>query len=193
MNAPDPTNPHAEVLGGAEPRNTCNGGASSEADLRSAPQDEEVGGSAPRLRAARRADLPVIMAMLADDILGRDREGGADEVVAAAFAEIERDPNSTIWVIERDGQVIGCAQLTCIAGLSQRGMKRGLIEAVRIASEARGGGLGRWFVGGLIGKARAAGCGVVQLTSDKRRTDAHRFYENLGFARSHEGFKLRLI
>ena len=132
------------------------------------------------------------MAMLADDILGRDREGGADEAVSAAFEEIERDPNSTVWVVERDGRVVGCAQLTCIPGLARRAMRRGLIESVRVASEARGGGLGRWFVGELIGKAREAGCGVVQLTTDKRRHDAHRFYESLGFVASHEGYKLML-
>lgn len=146
----------------------------------------------PRLRPARRQDLPAIMAMLADDFLGREREGGADEAVAAAFDEIEQDRNSTLWVIEREGRVVGCAQLTCIAGLSQRGMKRGLIEAVRVSAEARGAGLGRWLIGELIGKAREAGCGMVQLTTDKRRTDAHRFYESLGFVASHEGFKLKL-
>lgn len=146
----------------------------------------------PFLRTARREDLPAIMAMLADDVLGREREGGADEAVAAAFDDIERDANSAIWVVERGGRVLGCAQLTCIAGLAQRAMKRALIESVRIASDARGGGLGRWFMGELIAKAREAGCGVVQLTSDKRRADAHRFYESLGFARSHEGFKLKL-
>jgi len=146
----------------------------------------------PVLRPARRGDLPAIQAMLADDILGRDREGGADEAVAAAFEEIERDPKSTFWVVERAGRVVGCAQLTCIPGLASRGTKRGLVESVRIASELRGKGLGRWLMGELIAKAREAGCGIVQLTSDKRRADAHRFYEGLGFARSHEGFKLKL-
>ncbi|HMO30641.1 GNAT family N-acetyltransferase [Enterovirga sp.] len=144
------------------------------------------------LRPARREDLPAVMAMLADDILGRNREGGADAAVARAFEEIAADPRSTFWVVERSGSVIGCAQLTVLPGLSRRGMKRGLIESVRIASGARGRGLGRWFVGELIAKAREAGCGLVQLTSDKRREDAHRFYTNLGFAMSHEGFKLML-
>ena len=146
----------------------------------------------PRLREARRDDLPAIMAMLADDTLGRDREGGAEEAVAAAFDEIAADRNSTIWLVEREGEVIGCAQLTCIPGLARRALKRGLIESVRIASGHRGDGLGRWFIGKLIETAREAGCGVVQLTSDKRRTDAHRFYTGLGFAMSHEGFKLML-
>lgn len=149
-------------------------------------------GAEPFLRPARREDLPAIKAMLADDILGKDREGGQDEAVAAAFEEIEQDPKSTFWVVERDGRVVGCAQLSCIPGLASRGMKRGLVESVRVTSELRGQGLGRWFMAELIAKAREAGCGVVQLTSDKRRAEAHRFYENLGFKRSHEGFKLTL-
>ncbi|TDR89146.1 GNAT family N-acetyltransferase [Enterovirga rhinocerotis] len=146
----------------------------------------------PRLRLARSEDLPAIMAMLADDILGREREGGADAAVADAFDEIARDPKSAIWVVELDGSVVGCAQLTCLPGLARRAMRRGLVESVRIASDRRGLGLGHWFMRALIEKAREAGCGVVQLTSDKRRTDAHRFYDRLGFVRSHEGFKLML-
>lgn len=146
----------------------------------------------PNLRPARRADLPAIMALLADDVLGRDREGGAQDAVATAFDEIEADPKSTIWVVERNGLVIGCAQLTVIPGLARQAMKRGLIESVRIVSSQRGQGIGRWLIAALADKAREAGCGVLQLTSDKRRTDAHRFYESLGFAMSHEGFKLML-
>lgn len=147
----------------------------------------------PILREARRDDLPVIMAMLADDVLSREREGGAEAAaVATAFDEIAADPRSAVWLVEQDGRVVGCAQLTCIPGLAQRGMTRGVIESVRIASGHRGRGLGRWFMGRLVEKAREAGCAMVQLTSDKRRTDAHRFYVGLGFAMSHEGFKLKL-
>ncbi len=146
----------------------------------------------PLVRSARRDDLPAILALLADDDLSQGREGGADDAVAAAFDEIERDPTSTIYVVEEAGQVIGCAQLTCVPGLARRALKRGLVEAVRIASDRRGQGLGRWFMADLVERARAAGCGVVQLTSDKRRLDAHRFYESLGFSMSHEGFKLLL-
>lgn len=146
----------------------------------------------PTLRIARREDLPAVMALLADDPFSAGREGGADEAVAAAFAEIERDPGSHVYVVELEGRLIGCAQLTIVPGLARRALKRGLIEAVRIASDLRGRGLGRWFIRQLIERARAAGCGVVQLTSDKRRLDAHRFYVDLGFAMSHEGFKLVL-
>lgn len=144
------------------------------------------------MRPARRDDLPAIMAMLADDEFSVGREGGADEAVSAAFEEIERDPNSTVFVLERDGRVVGCAQLTVIPGLARRGLKRGVIEAVRIASDRRNRGLGGEFVGELVAEARSRGCGMVQLTSDKRRHDAHRFYASLGFAMSHEGFKLVL-
>jgi GNAT superfamily N-acetyltransferase len=146
----------------------------------------------PEMRAARRDDLEAIKALLADDPISAGRESGADETVAAAFDEIEQDGNSTIYVLERDGRIIGCAQLTIIAGLARRGLKRGLIEAVRVASDLRGQGLGRDFIRRLVEEARARGCGVVQLTSDKRRHDAHRFYLSLGFAMSHEGFKLDL-
>ena len=91
-----------------------------------------------------------------------------------------------------EGRIIGCGQLTVTPGLARRAVKRGTIEAVRIASDLRGQGLGRSFIRTLVDRAREAGCGQVQLTSDKRRTDAHRFYESLGFKLSHEGFKLLL-
>lgn len=146
----------------------------------------------PDMRPARREDLEAIKALLADDPFSIGREGGADEAVAAAFAEIERSGMSTIYVLEQDGRLIGCAQLTVIPGLARRALKRGLIEAVRIASDLRGQGLGRDFIRRLIEEARAKGCGLVKLTSDKRRHDAHRFYRSLGFAMSHEGFKLAI-
>ena len=147
----------------------------------------------PRIRPAARADLPAIVRLLGDDGIGKSREGEPDDpVFAAAFAAIERDPNNTIYVIDLQGEVAGCAQLTLIPGLSRHGATRALIEAVRVSSAHRGEGLGRWFFEQLIAKAREAGCSLVQLTSDKRRTDAHRFYEALGFVASHEGYKLAL-
>ena len=144
------------------------------------------------LRLATRADIPAILALLADDALGRTREGGADAPVEAAFAEIQADPNNAIYVADIAGTVVGCAQLTVIPGLSRRGLRRAQIESVRVSSRRRGEGLGRWFFEELIALARRKGCGLVQLTSDKRRTDAHRFYGSLGFVASHEGFKLTL-
>ena len=146
----------------------------------------------PPLRPATAADLPAIVRLLADDELGQAREGADESLYAAAFAAIERDPNNTVFVIDLGGAVAGCAQLTVIPGLSRRAVTRGQIESVRVASGHRGEGLGRWFMEALIDAARARGCGLVQLTSDTRRADAHRFYESLGFTPSHVGFKLAL-
>ena len=146
----------------------------------------------PRVRVARRADLPSIMALLADDPFSHGREDGFTPAAEAAFAEVEAHPGTAVHVLELDDRIIGCAQLTVVPGLARRALKRGVIEAVRIASDLRGQGHGRVFIGALVEEARRAGCGVVQLTSDKKRTDAHRFYRGLGFAMSHDGFKLML-
>jgi GNAT superfamily N-acetyltransferase len=147
-------------------------------------------------REARRADVPAIVAMLADDFLGAAREtlGAAqlDDAYWAAFDAIAADPRNRLMVADLDGQVAGTLQLTLLPGLSRHGMLRGQIEAVRVAASARGQGLGRKMIGWAVEEARRAGCGLVQLTSDKRREDAIRFYESLGFAASHEGLKLYL-
>lgn len=132
------------------------------------------------------------MRLLADDPIGRARESGDAGAYAAAFAAVEADPNNLLFVVETDGEVAGCAQLTLIPGLSRGGMWRGLIEAVRVAAGRQGEGLGRFLMGELIRTARERGCGLLQLTSDKDRPEAHRFYESLGFEASHLGFKLRL-
>jgi GNAT superfamily N-acetyltransferase len=143
-------------------------------------------------RVATAADLPAIVALLADDVLGAAREAPGDPAYAAAFAAIAADPNQLLAVAERDGRVVGCLQLTFMPGLSHRGAWRGQIESVRIAADQRGTGLGRLFLGWAIEQCRARGCRMVQLTTDKSRADARRFYESLGFAASHEGMKLRL-
>ena len=151
--------------------------------------------SAPTFRAAREDDLAAIIAMLADDDLGRGRETRGEQLSPAylrAFAEITASPDSRIVVAERDGAIVGCLQLTVVPGLSRQGARRGLIEAVRVASAARGGGIGEALMHHAIALAKAAGCRLVQLTSDKRRTRAHEFYRRLGFEASHEGFKLEL-
>jgi GNAT superfamily N-acetyltransferase len=146
-------------------------------------------------RRATATDLPVIIGLLADDELGHQREDATVPLNAsylAAFAAIDRDPNQLLAVVVRDDAVIGCLQLTFIPGLSRLGMWRGQIESVRIASAERGGGLGRILFEWAIAECRSRGCGLVQLTTDKRRPDAYRFYEALGFAASHEGMKLSL-
>jgi GNAT superfamily N-acetyltransferase len=148
-------------------------------------------------RDARRADVPAIVALLADDILGAAREAAAagdqlDEAYLLAFEQIEADPRTRLIVAEADGQVAGTLQLNLLPGLSRHGMLRAQIEAVRVAAPHRGRGLGRTMIEWVIGQAREQGCGLVQLTSDKRRPDAIRFYESLGFSASHEGLKLSL-
>ncbi|TRL40487.1 GNAT family N-acetyltransferase [Rhizobium straminoryzae] len=148
------------------------------------------------IRKAAHRDLGAIVAMLADDALGLSREVVSDPVDSryeAAFAAIDADPNQLLAVVVRaDGAVIGCLQVSFIPGLSRLGLWRGQIESVRIASGERGGGLGRLMIGWAIEECRKRGCGLVQLTSDKRREEALRFYESLGFEATHEGFKMNL-
>ncbi|MGB3305050.1 MAG: GNAT family N-acetyltransferase [Thermomicrobiales bacterium] len=147
--------------------------------------------STPIIRRATVDDIPAIVAMLADDALGSTRENPADlTAYRAAFARIDADPNQFLAVMEREGAVIGTLQLTFIAGLSRQGMTRALIEAVRIASSERGGGLGHRLLTWAIEEASRRGASMVQLTADASRTDAHRFYQSLGFEPTHLGFKL---
>jgi GNAT superfamily N-acetyltransferase len=146
-------------------------------------------------RRAASDDLPAIVALLADDPIGSGRESAGaqlDPCYAAAFAAIERDPNQLLEVAERGGMVIGVLQLSFIPGLTRRGMWRGQIEGVRVAQAERGAGIGRAMLLWGIEECKKRGCGLVQLTSDKRRPEAHRFYEALGFQATHEGYKLSL-
>jgi GNAT superfamily N-acetyltransferase len=144
------------------------------------------------VRKATRADLPAIVAMLADDMLGQSRESPGDPAYAQAFAAIERDPNQFMAVLEDAGDVVGCLQLTFIPGLSLKGMLRGQIESVRVAASRRGQRLGHVLLEWAIEECRRRGCGVVQLAMNKSRDDTLRFYKSLGFVASHEGFKLTL-
>ena len=143
-------------------------------------------------RDARREDVPAIVALLADDMLGAEREAAADEAYQVAFEQIQSDPRSWLAVAEIAGEGAGTLQLSVLPGLSRHGMPRAQIEGVRVASGHRGQGLGRAMIEWAIGQARQHGGGLVQLTSDKRRHDAVRFYESLGFTASHEGLKLSL-
>jgi GNAT superfamily N-acetyltransferase len=146
------------------------------------------------IRRATLDDVPAIIAMLADDPLGAIRESPGDLTpYQRAFAAIDADPNQLLVVADRNGEVIGTLQLTIIPGLSRQGATRALVEAVRVAASARGTGLGTTLMEWSIDEARRRGCAMIQLTSDKTRTDAHRFYtDRLGFTNSHEGFKLAL-
>ncbi|WBC14759.1 GNAT family N-acetyltransferase [Micromonospora sp. WMMA1998] len=144
-------------------------------------------------RDATRADLPAVLALLADDVLGRDRDlPEVDAAYERAFADLDADPRNHLVVAEVDGEPAGCFQLTYIPGLGRHGAERCLIESVRVRSDLRGRGLGRVMMRWAIDQARARGCALVQLTTDKQRADAHRFYRGLGFVASHEGMKLAL-
>ncbi|MEM8688464.1 MAG: GNAT family N-acetyltransferase [Pseudomonadota bacterium] len=147
------------------------------------------------LRPARREDLEAIVAMLAHDPLGSAREDAAlplAEPYLQAFEALDRDPNQLLTVAVAKGQVVGTLQLSFIPGIARTGMWRGQIEAVRIAEALRNSGLGQQMFQWAIEQCRARGCGLVQLTTDKTRPDAHRFYERLGFEASHIGYKLKL-
>jgi GNAT superfamily N-acetyltransferase len=148
-------------------------------------------------RSAERADVPAVLAMLADDEITRERGYGVvpeevDAAVWAAFEAIDADPGNELIVAEADGEVVATCQLTFTPGLSRGGGWRMTIEAVRVRADRRGAGIGTALIGYAISRARDRGCRVVQLTTDKRRTDARRFYEGLGFVASHEGMKLPL-
>ena len=146
-------------------------------------------------RAATEADLPAIVRLLADDPLGATRERYATPLPAPyrrAFEALQAQSGNEIVLAVEDGEVVGCLQLTIIPGLARLGMARGQIEAVRIAAGHRGAGLGEALFRHAIERARQAGCGLVQLTTDRSRGEAHRFYERLGFVDSHRGMKLSL-
>ncbi|MFE4691628.1 GNAT family N-acetyltransferase [Streptomyces sp. NPDC056749] len=145
------------------------------------------------IRPAALADIPAVVAMLADDPLGAQRESPDDLVpYRSAFRRICDDPNQHLVVAVREDRVVGTLQLTVIPGLSRRGATRSVIEGVRVHAEERGSGLGTQLIQWAVDESRRQGCQLVQLTSDITRTDAHRFYERLGFTASHVGFKLAL-
>ena len=149
----------------------------------------------PRFRRAAREDVPDIVRMLADDPLGGTRESYVSPLPDAYYATFEAigvDPNNELIVVELDGRVAGVLQLTYLPSLSHRGSWRAQIEGVRIDAAVRSAGLGRRLIVWAIDRARARGCRLVQLTTDKRRPDAIRFYESLGFSASHQGMKLPL-
>lgn len=154
------------------------------------PEDDGV-----IFRDARRGDLPAIVGLLANDPLGRKRERFADplpDCYAAAFDAIARDPNNRLVVAEHEGAVIGTLQLTFIPNITYQGGVRAQIEGVRVDDAYRSKRIGRRLFEWAIEEARRHGCHMVQLTADKTRPDAHRFYESLGFAASHLGMKLHL-
>jgi GNAT superfamily N-acetyltransferase len=161
----------------------------------------ELGGSAPPLllRAATADDVPAVVALLQDDEITRSRDaapGATDEdaqsAYRAAFAAIEANPDDLLVVGERQGRVVACAQVTLLHHLSRRGGTRGQVESVRVARDERGRGVGEQLMRWVEQWAAERGAALVQLTTDKRRGDAHRFYERLGYVATHEGMKRSL-
>ncbi|NGO08803.1 GNAT family N-acetyltransferase [Streptomyces sp. HC44] len=145
------------------------------------------------IRPADADDVPAIVAMLADDPLGAQRESPDDLTpYLTALDRLRSDPNQHLVVAVREGRLVGTLQLTIIPGLSRKGATRSIIEGVRVHADERGSGLGTRLIEWAIDQSRSEGCQLVQLTSDATRTDAHRFYERLGFTASHVGFKLPL-
>jgi GNAT superfamily N-acetyltransferase len=148
------------------------------------------------LRTATVADVPEIVALIAADQLGATRDGidsAADlACYEQAFRDIDSDPAHLLVVAEADDKIVGTMQLSFLPGLARRGALRAQIEAVRVAEDYRGRGLGAQMFGWAIEEASRRGCALVQLTSDKSRTAAHRFYQRLGFEASHDGLKLKL-
>ena len=148
-----------------------------------------------QFREAVEVDVPALVAMLADDDIGTQREDPSlplHQAYVDAFAAIEADPNNELVVVVHEEQLVGMLQLTFIPYLTHMGTWRCQIEGVRIHRDFRGKGLGTQFFAWAIARAKERGCKLVQLTTDKRRPDAIRFYEQMGFAATHEGFKMKL-
>ncbi|MEO0359596.1 MAG: GNAT family N-acetyltransferase [Pseudomonadota bacterium] len=146
----------------------------------------------PAFREASRDDVEAIAALLSDDVLGKRREARDLDRYRAAFDAMAAEPNNTLIVGEAEGRIVAVYQITFISGLSRGGARRAQIEAVRVAADARGRGLGEALMRDAEARARAEGCALVQLTTDRARVRAHRFYDRLGYVASHFGYKRAL-
>ncbi|WFU42677.1 GNAT family N-acetyltransferase [Bradyrhizobium sp. CB82] len=147
------------------------------------------------IRRARREDVAAIVAMLADDHLGRAREHLEEplpESYFSAFDAVDKNPGLRLVVaVDGTGRVVGCLQLAILPGLSSQGGSRGLLEDVRVASDCRSRGIGEKLVQWAVAEARAKGCNLVELLTHQSRVDAQRFYKRLGFSASHVGMTVR--
>lgn len=147
-------------------------------------------------RRARDRDLKDIICLLTDDELGKQREKLSTTIPSSyqnAFHRIDADPNQFLMVVEADGVIIGTCHLTLMPSLTFQGGLRMNVEAVRIATNYRGEGVGEWMIQQVVSLSRKEGCKIIQLTTDKQRVDAKRFYEKLGFHATHEGMKMQLF
>jgi len=147
-------------------------------------------------RDATLADLPFIAALGDADAVAAARDpmrAGIAEEQREALAAITGDPNHRLLVVESEGGPVGSFQISFIPGVSRQGAWRGQIESVRVIEAMRGKGIGEAMMRWAVARCEEKGCGVVQLTSDRQRDAAHRFYERLGFQPTHTGFKLKLV
>ena len=143
-------------------------------------------------RKAVAADLPFIIGLYVEDAVIKtddDPASAMDQPYLDALAAIDADPNQMLAVAELDGERVGTIQITFIPGLNRRAMWKGLLEGVHISAAHRNKGLGAELIDWALAQCKSRGCGMAQLTSNKQRLDAHRFYERLGWKKSHEGFK----
>jgi ribosomal protein S18 acetylase RimI-like enzyme len=146
-------------------------------------------------RRAKQNDLEDVISLLADDELGRQREKLSKTVPSNyldAFIKIDVDPNQFLMVVESKDIIVGTCHLTLMPSLTFQGGLRMNVEAVRVASSCRGQGVGEWMINQALSLARKEGCKIIQLTTNKERIDAKRFYEKLGFKSTHEGMKMYL-
>nr|CAD6603873.1 acetyltransferase [Pseudorhizobium flavum] len=147
------------------------------------------------IRRARESDLPALIAIFASDAVGGHgdtTDADVYEDYLKAFTAIDLSPNERLFVAERDGEIVGTFQLMFNRTLTGRGGLSMVIEAVQTRADMRGQGIGAMMMDYAVSEARRRGCRLVQLTSNMARQDAHRFYERLGFAKSHFGFKMEL-
>lgn len=147
------------------------------------------------IRRADRDDVKAIVEIIADNPIGQKRESIGEDIdqrYYEAFDLINEDPKQILIVAEFEGNVVGTMQISFLVNMSVRGSKRALIEAMHVCSRYRNHGIGHYMMNWAISEAKARGCRIVQLTSNKERLDAHRFYKDLGFKATHEGFKLQL-
>lgn len=145
-----------------------------------------------RFRAAGEADVGAVVSLLTDDVLGAARERQDAAAYLQAFRQMQAEGNNHLIVGEQAGQIVATYQITFIAGLSLGAARRAQVESVRVASDLRGQGIGALLMADAEQRARAAGCRLIQLTTNRTRTEAHRFYERLGFTASHIGYKRQL-
>lgn len=146
----------------------------------------------PTFRLAQRNEVGAVIAMLADDVLGRDRESADPAPYLAAFNAMQAESGNHLIIGIVKDEIVACYQIIFISGLSLSAARRAQIEGVRVSAAHRGRGIGAALIRDAETRARAAGCGLLQFTTNRARRDAHRFYDRLGFTASHIGYKKSL-